>query len=67
MVMTEQNFPRSLDKLENQLKIFERRLSEFCQQKNSQDCSLEKTVLFLAFCLHLKANTQEKINRRKQG
>ena len=50
MVMTEKNFPRSLDELENQLKIFERRLSEFCQQQNSQDCSLEK-IGFYRTCL----------------
>ena len=67
MVITEQNFPRSLDKLESQLATFERILSEFCQQQNSQDYSLEKIVLFLAFCLHLKAITQEQIELRKQG
>ncbi|MGL5033308.1 MAG: hypothetical protein ACRC6M_05855, partial [Microcystaceae cyanobacterium] len=65
MVITEQNFPRSPEELESQLATFERRLSEFCQQQNPQDYSLEKIVLFLAFCLRLKAITKEQINLKK--
>jgi hypothetical protein len=67
MVITEQNFPRSSEELESQLATFERKLSEFCEQQNPQNYSLEKIILFLSFYLHLKAIAQEHINLRKQG